>query len=103
MAGAFLGISAAVSALTANQVIAFVGAAALCFLFLMSGLELVQGFVAGWAPRGVAKTLASYSLLGNFNGIAQGVIDLRAIVFFTSLIALSLFINKAVLDLNKGA
>ena len=34
--------SAAVSALTRNQVIAFVLAAAICFLFLMSGLELVQ-------------------------------------------------------------
>src|SRR5687768_4340300 len=41
MAGGLLAISAAVSALTKNQVIAFVLAAAICFLFLMSGLELV--------------------------------------------------------------
>ncbi len=50
MAGGLLAISAAVSALTRNQVIAFVLAAAICFLFLMSGLELVQAFFRGWAP-----------------------------------------------------
>src|SRR5215210_5239870 len=38
MAGGLLAISAAVSALSKNQVIAFVLAAAICFLFLMSGL-----------------------------------------------------------------
>jgi len=103
MAGAFLGISAAVSAMTRNQVIAFVGAAAVCFLFLMSGLDFVQGFFRGWAPAGLAETLAGYSLLGNFQSLAQGVIDLRNIVFFVSLIGLSLFVNKAVLDLSKGA
>lgn len=103
LAGAFLGISAAVSALTKNQVIAFVGAAAVCFLFLMSGLDLVQGAVRGWAPEGVAEALAGYSLLSHFQSIAQGVIDLRDIIFFATLTGLSLFINKAALDLNKGA
>ena len=47
MAGGLLAISAAVSALTKNQVIAFVLAAAICFLFLMSGLEMVQAFFRG--------------------------------------------------------
>src|SRR5918996_978035 len=37
MAGGLLAISAAASALSKNQVIAFVLAAAICFLFLMSG------------------------------------------------------------------
>ena len=41
MAGAFIAIGACVSALTKNQVIAFVVAAAVCFLFLMSGIDLV--------------------------------------------------------------
>src|SRR5499433_279569 len=41
MAGAFLAIGAAISALTKNQVIAFIVSASLCFLLVMSGLELV--------------------------------------------------------------
>jgi len=102
MAGGMLAISAAVSALTRNQVVAFVLAAALCFLFLMSGIELVQAMFRGWAPDSLIATIASLSLLSAFNAIAQGVIDLRALVLFGSLIAVSLFINTALVDLKKG-
>jgi ABC-2 type transport system permease protein len=102
MAGGMLAISAAVSALTRNQVVAFVLAAAVCFLFLMSGLELVQALFRGWAPDSLIATIASLSLLSAFDAISQGVIDLRALVLFGSLIAVSLFINTALVELKKG-
>jgi ABC-2 type transport system permease protein len=102
MAGGMLAISAAVSALTRNQVVAFVLAAAVCFLFLMSGLELVQALFRGWAPDSLIATIASLSLLAAFDAIAEGVIDLRALVLFGSLIAVSLFVNTALVDLKKG-
>jgi ABC-2 type transport system permease protein len=103
MAGGLLAISAAVSALTKNQVIAFVLAAAICFLFLMSGLELVQAFFSGWAPAALVDTIAGLSLLTSFDGIAQGVIDLRDLVMFGSLIAVALLINVVLVELNKGS
>jgi ABC-2 type transport system permease protein len=103
MAGGLLAISAAVSALTKNQVIAFVLAAAICFLFLMSGLELVQAFFRGWAPAALVDTIAGLSVLTSFDGIAQGVIDLRDLVMFGSLIAVALFINVILIELNKGS
>jgi ABC-2 type transport system permease protein len=102
MAGGMLAISAAVSALTRNQVVAFVLAAAVCFLFLMSGVELVQALFRGWAPDSLIATIASLSLLSAFDAIAQGVIDVRAIVLFGSLIAVSLFVNVALVELKKG-
>ena len=102
MAGGMLAISAAVSALTRNQVVAFVLAAAVCFLFLMSGLELVQALFRGWAPDSLIAAIASLSLLAAFDAIAEGVIDLRALVLFGSLIAVSLFVNTALVDLKKG-
>ena len=102
MAGGMLAISAAVSALTRNQVVAFVLAAAACFLFLMSGLEMVQALFRGWAPDSLIATIASLSLLSAFDAISQGVIDLRALVLFGSLIAVSLFINTALVELKKG-
>lgn len=102
VAGGMLAISAAVSALTRNQVVAFVLAAAVCFLFLMSGLELVQALFRGWAPDSLIAAIASLSLLSAFDAIAQGVIDLRALVLFGSLIAVSLFIDTALVDLKKG-
>lgn len=103
LSGGMLAISTAISALTKNQVIAFVLSAAVCFLFLMSGVEIVQALFAGWASDAVVDTIANISLLTAFNAIISGVIDLRHIVLFGSLIAVSLFINVALVDLKKGA
>ncbi len=103
MAGGFLAISSCVSALTKNQVIAFVASVALCFVFMMSGLELVQGAFAGWAPAALTDVVASFSFLTNFDAIQNGVVDARNLVFFGSLIVVSLTINVALVELNKGA
>lgn len=103
MAGAFLAISACLSAVTSNQVIAFVLGAVICFLFLMSGLDLVQVFFRDWTPPFFVDVIANLSFLTNFRSIAQGVIDLRNVVFFVSLIGVGLFINTALVELKKGA
>jgi ABC-2 type transport system permease protein len=103
MAGSMLAISAAVSALTKNQVIAFVAAAATCFLFLMSGLEMVQSFFQTWAPEFLVEAVARLSLLTSFDAIAQGVVDARDLILFASLIATSLLINVILVELNKGS
>ncbi|NBB70756.1 MAG: ABC transporter permease subunit [Alphaproteobacteria bacterium] len=103
MAGGFLALSGVVSALTKNQVIAFVGATALCFLFMVSGLPLVQGVFQGWAPAALVDVVASFSFLTNFDAIQNGVVDGRHLVFFGSLIVAALAINVAVVELNKGA
>ena len=50
MAGAFLAIGSCISALTKNQVIAFIVSAAICFLLVMSGLELVLNVLRAWTP-----------------------------------------------------
>lgn len=102
MAGAYLAIGACVSALTRNQVIAFILAALICFLLLASGLEIVTSFFIGWAPAFVVDAVAAVSFLTHFQAILRGVIDLRDIVFFASLIAIALFINVALVDLKKA-
>lgn len=103
MAGAFLAICGFVSALTRNQVIAFVVAAAVCFLFMMSGLEMVLSVFRGWASYFVVDTVASLSFLTHFDAIVKGVIDLRDVVYLLSAIGVFLFANVVVVDLKKGA
>ncbi|HUH82994.1 MAG TPA: ABC transporter permease [Stellaceae bacterium] len=102
MAGAFLAVGAALSALSKNQVIAFVVTAAVCFLLTVSGSPIVLGFLKGWAPQSVLNTVASISVLTHFNGIVRGVLDLRDVVFFLSVIALGLFANALIVDLKKA-
>lgn len=102
MAGSFLAIGSCMSALTKNQVIAFVIAATACFLFTMSGLDLVLNFFRGWAPDWLVATVASLSFLTHFNTVTQGLIEARDIVFFVSLIAFWLFANVVLVDLKRA-
>lgn len=103
MAGAFLAIGACMSALTKNQVIAFVVACAVSFLFILSGTPMVLGFVQGWLPRFLVEAIASFSFLTHFNAIKKGVIDLRDVVFLASLIGLFLYANVVLIELKKTA
>lgn len=103
MAGAFLAIGSCISAMTKNQVIAFIVASTVCFLFTMSGLELVLNFFRAWAPELLVRTVASMSFLSHFGSVMKGVIELRDILFFTSLIVFWLFANIVVIDIRKAA
>lgn len=103
MAGAFLAIGSCISALTKNQVIAFIVAATICFLMVMSGLELVLGFFRGWAPSFIVDAVASMSFLNHFELISRGVITLPSLFFYFSIIALFLFANVIVVEQRKAA
>jgi ABC-2 type transport system permease protein len=102
MAGAFLALSACISALTKNQVIAFVVGAAASFLFLMSGLDLVLDAFRAWAPGYLVDLVASLSFLTHFASVAKGVIALPTVVFLVSLMLLCLFINTQVIEIEKA-
>jgi ABC-2 type transport system permease protein len=103
MAGAFLAIGSCISALTKNQVIAFIVASTICFLLVMSGTELVLNFFRSWAPQIVVDAVASLSFLTHFNEIMRGVISLASVFFYLSLIAFFLFANAIVVDQRKAA
>jgi ABC-2 type transport system permease protein len=103
MAGAFIAIGACMSALTKNQVIAFVLGAAACFLFLMSGMELVLAAFRAWAPPTVTDLVASFSFVTQFGQMMKGVLDLSSVLFFASLILICLLVNALLVDLKKAA
>jgi len=102
MAGSFIAIGSCVSALTRNQVIAFVVTVVLCLVFILSGFPLVLDFFSGWAPEFVVETISSFSFLTHFDAISKGVVDLRDIIFFASLIAFWLFANAILLEIKKA-
>ena len=101
MAGAYLAIGACISACTNNQVIAFVVSVVVCFLFTVAGAPLVLDFFRAWAPLELVNAISSFSFLTHFTAISAGVIDLRDLIFFLSLIALFLAANVVVVDLKK--
>ena len=103
MAGGYLAIGAFVSAMTRNQVIAFIVTAALCFVFTASGLNVVLEIFSGWAPRAVLDVVANFSFLEHFRRVSRGVVDLRDAVFFISTVVFFLFANVVAVEYRKNA
>jgi len=102
MAGGYLAMGSAISALTNNQVIAFVITVVVAFMFTIAGHDLVLNFFQGWAPLAIVNAVSSFSFLTHFASIMDGVIDLRDLIFFGSLIAVFLYINVVVIDLKRA-
>ncbi|MEQ8166940.1 MAG: ABC transporter permease subunit [Alphaproteobacteria bacterium] len=103
MAGAFLAIGSCVSAFTRNQVIAFIVGATVCFLFTMSGLDLVLNFFRAWAPELVVEAIGSLSFLTHFTSVTTGLLDLRDVIFFFAVIAAWLYANVEIVELKKAS
>jgi ABC-2 type transport system permease protein len=102
LAGGYLAIGSCLSALTRNQVIAFVISVVACFLFTISGAPLVLELFEGWAPQALIETLAGFSLLTHFRAITGGVIDMRDVMFFATLIGVFLTATVIVVDMKKA-
>jgi ABC-2 type transport system permease protein len=102
MAGGYLAIGSCISATTNNQVIAFVVTVVVCFLFTISGAPLVLDLFRAWAPQVLIDAVSSFSFITHFSAITAGVLDIRDLIFFLSLIALFLTVNVAILDLRKS-
>jgi len=101
VAGAYLAIGAAISALTRNQVIAFVLAGAGCFLFAAAGSPVVTEFLSSKLPI-LAELARAVSVAERFNGFTRGVIAAKDFVFFASFIGFWLFVNAAILEHKKA-
>lgn len=102
LAGAYLAIGSCMSALAKNQVIAFILAVSVCFLFIVSGFPMVLDGFSGWAPQWLVDAVASLSFLTRFEAISKGVIDLRDLLYFITLIAAWLAATAVVIDLKKA-
>ncbi|WP_017009978.1 ATP-binding cassette domain-containing protein [Enterovibrio norvegicus] len=103
MAGGYLAIGACMSSVTNNQIVAFILATLLCFIFTASGLSVVLEFFNGWAPPWVLETIANFSFLTHFRDISRGVVDIQNITFFSSTILFFLYANFVAVEHSKAA
>lgn len=103
MAGGFLAIGSCISAITKNQVIAFVVSVVICFCFVLSGYAIVLDFFSGWAPQAIVEAIASLSFLTHFNSITKGVVDIRDLIYFAALIVFWLYANTVVIEMKKAS
>lgn len=97
LAGAYLAVSSATSAMTRNQVVSFIVALVVCLALVLVGFPPVTDLLARWAPPWLVEAVAAFSVLTHFEGFQKGVLDSRDVVFFASVIGFALFVTGVVL------
>jgi ABC-2 type transport system permease protein len=102
LAGGFLAIGSCMSALTRNQVVAFILGVVVCFAFLLAGFPMVLDLFRSWAPQAITDAIASLSFLTHFESIIKGVIDVRDLLYFAMLIGFFLVATAVALELRKA-
>ena len=102
LAGGFLGIGLSMSALTRNQIVSFILAAALCFMFVLCGFDPVLQFVSSWAPGWLLETVSSISFLTHYMSFTRGLVGMNNLLFFISMIIGWLCACGVILEMKKG-
>ena len=102
MAGAYLAIGAAVSALTRSSVLAFVIGVLIAFMLTAAGWPLVSGAVASVFGAGAGDAIAQFSFLTHFETAQRGVLELRGLVFFLGFTALCVALNTLFVSHRRG-
>ena len=102
MAGAFLSIGMCMSAMTKNQVVAFILSVVVCFVFVVSGSSIVLDAFKSWAPSLVIDVVASFSFLTHFESMAKGVIALNDLIYFLLVTICWLFAGLVLIEQKKA-
>lgn len=102
MAGAYLAIGAAVSALTRSAVLAFVIGVLVAFILTAAGWPLVSGAVASVLGAPAGDAIAQFSFLTHFETAQRGVLELRGLIFFFGFIALCVALNTLFVGHRRG-
>jgi gliding motility-associated transport system permease protein len=97
LAGAYLALSCMTSAMTRNQVVAFILSVVLCLLLILVGFNPVTDLLARWTSPAVVDTVASFSVITHFDGFQKGVLDTRDLFFFLSVIGFALFATGVII------
>ncbi len=101
IAGAFLSVGSALSALTKNQVIAFVLAVAVCFIFAVASYPVVTDFLSRNTPV-LADIARRIAVIDRFQDFTRGIVSLRDLIFFATFIGFWLFLNTVIVDQRKA-
>ena len=92
MSGAYISIGILASALTSNQIVAF-----LVTLFIGIFFHLLFGLMGSGLPGIIGRVLNYMSMQAHYESISRGVLDTRDIIYFLSFIILGLVISEVVL------
>ena len=102
LAGAYLAIACMTSAMTRNQVVAFILAVVVCLFLILCGFNPVTDLLTRWASPAFVDTVAAFSVITHFDGFQKGVIDTRDLFFFLSVIGFALFATSVIIRNHRA-
>jgi ABC-2 type transport system permease protein len=103
LGGAYLSVAIMTSSLTRNQVISFILAVVICLFLVLAGWAPVTDILSGWAPLWLVQVVSGFSFMPHFVSIERGVLDLRDLFYYFSVIFFMLFANGVVLQNRRAA
>jgi ABC-2 type transport system permease protein len=103
LAGAYLSVGSMTSSLTRNQVISFILSVIICLFLVLAGWPPVTGIISGWAPMWLVDVVSGFSFMPHFQSMERGVLDLRDIFYYISVIFFMLFSNGVVLQNRRAS
>ena len=102
MAGVYLAIAGFTSSFTKSQVVSFIISAIICLFLIIAGWTPVTDMLVEWAPVKFINAVATCSVMPHFHNMQRGIIDLRDVVYFFSMILFFLFLTGIVLKKQTG-
>ena len=82
---------------TENQILAFLGSLLLCFGLWVVGEEMVIHVL----PQSLIDVGQSIGTGARFRSIGRGVLDLRDLVYYASIVVVMLHLNRSALEARK--
>ncbi|MEX1110874.1 MAG: ABC transporter permease [Chthoniobacterales bacterium] len=102
LAASYLAVTSFTSALTRNQVVSFILAVVICLFLILCGWPPVLDLLHRVFSPGLIDLVAAFSVMTHFDSIQRGVLDLRDILFFLSMILFFLLATHAVLRARRA-
>lgn len=103
LAGSYVAVGMLTSSMTHSQVIGFVVSLLVCLLLVIIGWPPVTDFFVRWAPNWLVEGIASFSFMNHYESVQRGVLDLRDIAYYASVIVFMIFAAHVVLENRKTA
>ena len=102
LAGAYVAVGLFTSALTRNQVISFILSVVIGLFLILAGFPPVTDLLARVAPDWIVDGVAAFSFITHFESLQRGVIDVRDLAYFASVIGFMLFATHVAIESRKG-
>jgi ABC-2 type transport system permease protein len=102
MAGAYLAITSMTSAMTRNQVISFIVSVVICLFLILAGWPPVTQLLDSLELPRFRDLAASLSVMTHFDGFQKGVVTLRSLVYFATVMGFCLFTTGVILRTHRA-